>query len=257
MWFYNSSLNQLGSFKIPRPQPVGETCTAHNYTIIPQPDGRQILVSAWYEGGTSVIDMTNPAAASEIGFFDAQANPASSDAWSSYWYNGFIYVNDIARGLDTLAFNDPRAENAVELPFFNPQTQMNVIPQNPPICDGKAASQFGTSVADVMTGGAGADAIPSLGGDDTVTGDAGVDSLCGGNGKDRLNGDADKDRLFGEGDNDRLNGGPGKDRLVGGPGKDRLVGGPGRDVCIGGPGKDTAVGCEKVVKVEKVKGKKK
>ncbi|MGH2653722.1 MAG: hypothetical protein ACRDHV_05150 [Actinomycetota bacterium] len=257
MWFYNTSLNLLGSFKIPRPQPVGETCTAHNYNIVPQTDGREILVSAWYRGGTSVIDMTNPAAATEIGFYDAQTDPGNSNAWSSYWYNGYIYVNDIGRGLDTIAVNDARVENAVTLPYLNPQTQMDVIDQNPPTCDGQAATMFGTSVADVLAGTAGADAIPSLGSDDIVSGLGGADSLCGGEGKDQLNGNGDNDRLFGEGDNDRLFGGPGRDRLVGGPGRDRLVGGPGKDVCIGGPGKDTAVGCEKVVKVEVVRGKKK
>ena len=246
MWFYNQSLNQLGSFKIPRPQPKGETCTAHNYTIIPQTDGRMILVSAWYEGGTSVIDMTNPAQAKEIGFFDAQGNPASSDAWSSYWYNGFIYVNDIARGLDTLAFNDARAENAVTLPFFNPQTQMNVIPQNPPTCKGAAVDQFGTSVDDVLTGDTLPNVIQALGGNDLVSGDAANDRLCGGAGRDRVRGQGQSDRLIGEG---------GRDRLNGGPGKDVLIGGPGRDVCVGGSGRDTARQCEKVVGVEVVKGK--
>ncbi|MGH2656296.1 MAG: hypothetical protein ACRDIZ_06335 [Actinomycetota bacterium] len=115
----------------PWAQPAGQICTAHNYMIIPQTGGRDILVSAWYEGGTSVADMTNPAKTAEIGFFDAQSNPDSSNVWSSYWYNGFIYANDEGRGLDTLAFNDARAENTVELPFFNPQTQMNVIPPDP------------------------------------------------------------------------------------------------------------------------------
>jgi hypothetical protein len=248
MWFYNTSLNLLGSFKIPRPQPAGEICTAHNYTIIPQTDGRDILVSAWYEGGTSIADMTNPAKTTEIGFFDAQGNPEPSNVWSSYWYNAYIYVNDEGRGLDTLAFNDARAENAVTLPFFNPQTQMNVIPQTPPTCRGAAVDQFGTSVADVLVGDTLANVVQALGGNDLVSGDAGNDQLCGGPGRDRLRGQQQSDRLLGEG---------GRDRLNGGPGKDVLIGGPGRDVCVGGPGKDTARRCEKVVGVEVVKGKSK
>src|SRR5919108_471487 len=123
-----------------------------------------------YFGGTSVIDMTNPAKAKEIGFYDAQEPPGKSNSWSSYWYNGFIYVNDIGRGLDTIAVNDARVEKAVTLPFLNPQTQIDVIDQNPPTCDGKAATLFGTSVSDVLAGDPGADAIPALGGDDIVTG---------------------------------------------------------------------------------------
>jgi hypothetical protein len=246
MWFTDTDLNIQGSFKIPRPQPVGEICTAHLYNYVPQTDGRDILVSAWYEGGTSVADATNPGGVTEIGFYDAQANPASSDVWASYWYNGFIYVNDIARGLDTMAFNDARVENAVTLPFFNPQTMMNTIPQTPPTCKGAAVEQFGTSTNDVLVGDTLPNTIQALGGNDIVSGQAANDRLCGGPGRDRLRGQQQSDRLFGEG---------GRDRLNGGPGKDVLIGGPGRDVCVGGPGKDKARKCEKVVGVEVVKGK--
>jgi hypothetical protein len=242
MWFYNRSLNLLGSFKIPRPQPANEICTAHNYNIIPQTNDRDILVSAWYQGGTSVIDMTQPAQAKEIGFFDAQGNPASSNAWSSYWYNGFIYVNDIARGLDTLAFNDPRKEAAVTLPFFNPQTQMNVIPQTPPTCGKRVATTFGTSEADVLATDDLPDIIQALGGADIIATEGGNDRDCGGTGNDRVKGQGNSDRLFGE---------QGRDRLNGGLGNDILVGGPGRDVCVGGPGTDRARKCEREIGIEK------
>jgi hypothetical protein len=224
MWFYNMSLNLLGSFKIPRPQPLDEICTAHNYTIIPQTDDRDILVSAWYKGATSVIDMTDPANAKEIGFYDVQAGPGIADdsnVWSSYWYNGYIYANDIQRGLDTLAFNDARKENAVTLPFFNPQTQMSLITQNRPECRGKEATMWGTSGNDALMGTAGADVITGLGGNDVISGIGGNDRICGGAGKDKVQGSGGKDRLYGEQQRDRLNGGAGRDRCDGGPGRDR------------------------------------
>jgi hypothetical protein len=228
MWFTDTDLNVMGSFKIPRPQPVGETCTAHLYNYVPQTDDRDILVSAWYEGGTSVADATNPAGVAEIGYYDAQANPASSNVWASYWYNGFIYVNDEGRGLDTMAFNDARVENAVELPFFNPQTLMNTIAQQRPTCRGQEATMWGTSQNDVLTGTTGPDVIAGLGGNDRISALGGKDLVCGGPGKDRIRGNGGKDRLFGEG------------------GKDNLNGGPGRDFCHGGPGKDKGRKCERV-----------
>jgi hypothetical protein len=241
MWFYDTSLNLQGSFKIPRAQPAGEICTAHNYNIIPKTDDTDILVSAWYEGGTSVIDMTNPAAATEVGYYDAQANPASSDAWSSYWYNGFIYVNDIARGLDTMAFNDPLKDGFVALPFFNPQTQMDLIPQTPAQpapaakCKGEDATMVGTGGADNIVGTPGRDVIASRGGRDRVKGLGGNDLICLGGGKDTANGGGGRDRIFGQG---------GRDTLKGAGGRDALNGGPKRDLCNGGPGRDTGKSCE-------------
>jgi hypothetical protein len=128
VWFYSTAAPMgppLGSFKIPRPQ-GGETCTAHNYNNIPF-GGHDILVSAWYGGGTSVINYDNPAAATEIGFYDAQeGEPALT--WSSYFYRGFIYANDINRGVDVFALDNPAARRAQRLDHLNPQTQEVLIP---------------------------------------------------------------------------------------------------------------------------------
>jgi len=46
-----------------------------------------------------------------------------SVAWSSYWYNGRIYVNDIIRGLDVLGFDSPLTEQARRFPYLNSATQ--------------------------------------------------------------------------------------------------------------------------------------
>jgi hypothetical protein len=246
--FYNFSARKLGDFKIPRAQPVGEVCTAHLYNFVPQTSQRDVLVSAWYEGGTSVADTTNPAIAKEIGFYDVQtpvpggSTPISSDVWSSYWYNGFIYVNDEGRGLDIMRFNDARVEDAVTLPFLNPQTQMNVISQTAAKCGKRDANIFGTSEADVLEGADTPEVYQALGGDDIVTAEGGNDRVCGGAQRDKLKGQENSDRIRGEG---------GRDRLNGGTGKDILVGGPGRDVCVGGPGNDRARQCEREIGIEK------
>jgi hypothetical protein len=242
--FYDTDANPLGTFKIPRPQPKPEVCTAHNYNYVPQTNGRHILVSAWYEGGTSVIDATNPATAKEIGFYDAKTavpggtTAISSDVWSSYWYNGYIYVNDEARGLDIMQLNDSRVDAAVTLARLNPQTQENLIPQVLPKCRGRAATALGTSGADTIIGTEGPDVIVGLGGNDILRGLGAGDRICGGAGRDRIVGGAGSDRLSGN---------RGADRLAGGPGGDNLNGGPGRDRCNGGPGADRLRSCEVVV----------
>ena len=82
-----------GSFKLPAPQGETENCVAHNGSIIPVP-GRNIFVQAWYQGGVSVIDFTDPANPFEIAYFDR--GPIDDDQlvtggyWSAYWYNGRI-----------------------------------------------------------------------------------------------------------------------------------------------------------------------
>jgi hypothetical protein len=44
-------------------------------------------------------------------------------AWSSYWYNGFIYESEITKGLNVFRFSGEATEDALSLPHLNPQTQ--------------------------------------------------------------------------------------------------------------------------------------
>jgi hypothetical protein len=92
-----------GYFKMPAPQTEQENCVAHNGSIIPVP-GRDIMVQAWYQGGLSVFDFTDSANPVEIAFFDrGPLDPKqliTGGYWSTYWYNGYIYGSEIARGLD-------------------------------------------------------------------------------------------------------------------------------------------------------------
>jgi hypothetical protein len=115
IWTYAVSdpSTALSHYRIPRSEPS----TYHNFNYVPLAD-RYILVASSYGSGTSVVDLTKPSAPKEIGYYDMQSN-----AWSTYWYNGLIVVNDISRGLDTLRFSDPAVAGAKKLPMFNPQTQ--------------------------------------------------------------------------------------------------------------------------------------
>ncbi|MFF7364164.1 LVIVD repeat-containing protein [Streptomyces sp. NPDC008125] len=115
-------------FKIDRYQADVEVCVAHNGAIIPA-KGRDLMVQAWYQGGISVWDFTDSSKPREIAYFER--GPVNLDAvttagsWSAYYYNGYIYSNDIAKGLDVLALHDRRTDPAkrVRLDELNVQTQ--------------------------------------------------------------------------------------------------------------------------------------
>ncbi len=124
-------------FKMPAPQTEQENCVAHNGSLVPVP-GRDILVQAWYQGGVSVLDFTDSAHPVEIAFFDR--GPVNKDDlvmggyWSTYWYRGFVYGTEIARGLDVLSLlpsehltqNEIDAATLVSQDAFNPQHQHRI-----------------------------------------------------------------------------------------------------------------------------------
>ncbi|MFI8189399.1 LVIVD repeat-containing protein [Streptomyces sp. NPDC085946] len=115
-------------FKIPRHQADTEVCVAHNSSLIPV-KGKDLMVQAWYQGGVSVWDFTDSSRPKEIAYFER--GPLTTDrvttagSWSAYYYNGYIYSNDIAKGLDVLKINDRRTDPAerVRLRELNVQTQ--------------------------------------------------------------------------------------------------------------------------------------
>ena len=135
----NRKLVAKGTYKLPVPQTDKENCVAHNGSIIPVP-GRDIFVQAWYQGGISVIDFTDPAKPFEIAYFDR--GPIDKDQlitggyWSAYWYKGRIYATEIARGLDVFALRPSEFLTTEEIAaaegaiypgdVFNPQTQTQV-----------------------------------------------------------------------------------------------------------------------------------
>jgi hypothetical protein len=99
----NKRLRFGSYFKMPAVQTEFENCVAHNGSLIPVP-GRDIKVQAWYQGGLSVFDFTDAIRPVEIAFFDRGPIDAArltlGGFWSTYWYNGYIYGSEIARGLD-------------------------------------------------------------------------------------------------------------------------------------------------------------
>jgi hypothetical protein len=124
-------------YKMPAAQGASENCVAHNGSLVPIP-GRDVEVQAWYQGGISVVDFTNPMHPVEIGYFDRGAidpkNLVLGGDWSAYWYNGYVYGSEIARGLDVfqltpgkyLTQNEIDAANQVHLAQLNVQSQQPI-----------------------------------------------------------------------------------------------------------------------------------
>jgi hypothetical protein len=116
---------KLGQWTLPRPQSSAENCTIHNYNVVPLRSGRYLLTLGNYQAGTWVVDFTNPASATTVAWSDPPPLVPTQlgGAWSSYWYNNFIYESEITKGLMVFRVSDRRLAGAIRLPHLNPQTQ--------------------------------------------------------------------------------------------------------------------------------------
>jgi hypothetical protein len=241
MFFFAAETGSLkGTFTIPT-QTADESCASiHIMQSIPTTNGRDVYASGTYMANTYIIDYTDPTNPSAIGWSDGPADIAPAPpglilggAWTTYWYNGYLYESNIKKGLFVSRSTSPEAQTPVELEFLNPQTMMP-LPEPGVLCKGKEATLVGTDGADNIVGTSGRDVIAALGGNDKVNAKGGKDLVCAGGGKDKVSGKGGNDRLFGEGGNDTLNGGAGK-----------------KDRCNGGAGKDKAIKCEREQSIEK------
>jgi hypothetical protein len=133
----DDKLSLAGYYKMPAAQSDTENCVAHNGSLVPVP-GRDIEVQAWYQGGVSVMDFTDAAHPYEIAYFDrGPIDPKKlvlGGEWSAYWYNGYIYGSEIARGLDIfqlvpskfLTKNEIDAAKLVKVNELNVQNQQQI-----------------------------------------------------------------------------------------------------------------------------------
>lgn len=131
MFFYDSATGaKLGQWTLPRPQSSAENCTIHNYNIVPLRSGRYVAVSGNYQAGTWVTDFTDPANPVTVAWSDPPPLVPTQlgGAWSSYWYNNFVYESEITKGLNVFRVSDPRLSGALKLGHLNPQTQEFSLP---------------------------------------------------------------------------------------------------------------------------------
>jgi hypothetical protein len=125
-FFYDADTGaKLGQWTLPRPQTAAENCTIHNYNVVPNRNGRYVLVSGNYQAGTWVTEFTDPASPVTLGWSDPPPLVPTQlgGAWSSYWYNNFIYESEITKGLNIFRFSGKETGGAMRLPHLNPQTQ--------------------------------------------------------------------------------------------------------------------------------------
>jgi hypothetical protein len=125
-------------YKLSAPQTQYENCVAHNGSLIPIP-GRTIMVQAWYQGGLSIFEWTDPAHPHELAFFDRGPNDSTrmvgGGFWSVYWYNGHIYGSEMERGLDVfdltpsaaISQNEIDAAKTIHQDFLNVQEQPKFV----------------------------------------------------------------------------------------------------------------------------------
>ncbi len=125
----------LGTWVLPRDQSNIENCTLHNYNIVPLRSGRYVVIHGSYQSGTSAVDFTDPANPVEIAFSDPPPIPPPGGpfcggtgceiggAWSTYWYNNFMYETNITEGLNIFRLSDRVTGGAIRLDHMNPQTQ--------------------------------------------------------------------------------------------------------------------------------------
>ena len=138
----NRKLTLSAYYKMPAPQTDLENCVAHNGSLVPIP-GRDVFVQAWYQGGLSMVDFTDPSHPFEMAYFDRGPLDAvkrgTGGFWSVYWYNGNIYGSEISRGVDVFRLTPSKfltqeeidASNQVHFDALNVQSQPKIVwPQN-------------------------------------------------------------------------------------------------------------------------------
>ena len=107
IWTYDVSdpaaPSLLGHFSPPRGAPgvgteagwVSTWCTSHQFSFTPEGD----LAVPWFTGGTSTIDLSDPANPVETGYYQ----PDDAIAYSSQYRDGFLYISDMNRGFEVVA----------------------------------------------------------------------------------------------------------------------------------------------------------
>ena len=97
------------------------------------------MVQAWYQGGISVFDWTDPTHPRRSPISTAarvdSTGWSTGGTWSAYWYNGHIVSSEIARGLDILDLepsallseNEIDAAKSVHFDEFNTQGQPALV----------------------------------------------------------------------------------------------------------------------------------
>lgn len=91
---------ELSEWFIPfgTPAPV---CSVHVFSS----DGPLVFIGS-YNAGLQVIDYSDPANPRQVGHFIAEG----TTAWGALYHRGYVYLGDMARGLDVFRYTGPRPD---------------------------------------------------------------------------------------------------------------------------------------------------
>ncbi len=86
--------------------PATVLCSAHWFDV-----DRGLVAQGWYEQGTRILDVRNPADIKQVGYFVMP----KTETWAAYWAptdpeGEIIYTVDLARGIDVLRIARPAAD---------------------------------------------------------------------------------------------------------------------------------------------------
>lgn len=95
LWFYDISdptNPQVRNWWSPKEStPQNDFCTSHFFEAF-ENDGRDQLVTSWYDQGVYVVDFTDPSAPEMV----AQYDPEGATFWGAYAHNGALFASSFA-----------------------------------------------------------------------------------------------------------------------------------------------------------------
>lgn len=105
VWFYDVSdesdptlLGYYSPLNDPTIKEPTVSCTAHHGRIVPAA-GRDMIAMSFYGDGVILLDFTDPVLPVVVDQF-----ADGSDTWETWYYNGYLFTGDLARGMDVLTF---------------------------------------------------------------------------------------------------------------------------------------------------------
>lgn len=101
---WTTELNELTALQGKSPATI--LCSAHYFD-----EDRGLVAQGWYEQGTRILDVRDPANIKQVGYFVMPV----TETWAAYWSptapaGDIIYTVDLARGIDILRIERPAAD---------------------------------------------------------------------------------------------------------------------------------------------------
>jgi hypothetical protein len=110
-WFYDISneknprlLGYYSPSQDPRVAVPMRSCTTHHGRIVPDPQGRDLLAMSYYQDGVVLVDFTGIDFAKGKLPMVVDQFAQGSDTWETWYYNGYLFTGDLARGMDVIQF---------------------------------------------------------------------------------------------------------------------------------------------------------